>query len=178
MSAANESFTPANPAWKWSSDQVSFVSKSQIGLNMVEYEYVGGCERPDEFSFAQNQAVDLQPPVQQGAMIQSQLDFGQRKRRAVRGCSMAEADVFGDESAHETQTQPGEFQFDTVGAHLFHQRPFKEVRQADAVEPDEGANQRKHRQQCGDAKPAESDAAFPPEAGIETHYGTLAGMVR
>ena len=137
-----------------------------------------GVKRPDEFSLAQNQAVNLQPPVQQRAMIQSQLDFGQRKRRAVGRCGVAEADIFGDESAHETQPQPGEFQFDAAGAQLFHERPFQEIRQADAVEPDEGANQREHRQQRGDAKPAETDAAFPPEAGMETHYGTFAGMVR
>ena len=58
--------------------------KSQIGLYVVERERVGGCERPDECSITQNQAVNLQPPVQQRAMIQPQLDFGQRQRRAVR----------------------------------------------------------------------------------------------
>src|SRR5208282_469159 len=88
--------------------------KSQIGLNVVERERIGGGERPDEFSLAQNQTVNLQLPVQQGAMIQSQLDFGQRKRRAVRRRGVAEADAFGDESAYKTQPQPGEFQFDAA----------------------------------------------------------------
>ena len=102
-------------------------------------------------------------------MVQPQLNFAQGNGRAVGRGGVAEADIFGDETAPEAQSQPGKFQINAARAQLFHQRPFQKIRQADAVEPDAGADQREHRQPRGDPKPAEADAAFPPETGPGGH---------
>ncbi len=57
--------------------------KPQIGLDVVEGQGVGRRQRPDEFTLAQNQSLDLQLAVQQGRIIQPQLNLPERERRAV-----------------------------------------------------------------------------------------------
>src|SRR5208282_5836866 len=47
-----------------------------------------------------------------------------------------------------------------AGAKVFHQPPLQKIRHADAVEPDEHANQRNHRDHRGATTPAEAHAAF------------------
>jgi hypothetical protein len=74
-------------------------------------------------------------------------------------------DVFGNESIYEVEAQPGKFQFDSVRAQVFNQPCFQKIWQANAVEPDEGAQHRQHQQKHADATPAETYAAFAPETG-------------
>ena len=142
-------------------------SETEVGLDVVERERVRRRERQDKPALVQRQAVELQPPVQRRRIVQFQPDFLRRNRRGVgfRPGRLAHADVFREQSVNDAESQPGKFQFDSLGAQRFHQPPLQEIRHADAVEPDERANQRDHGQHHRAAEPAEARAAFAPEAG-------------
>ena len=111
--------------------------------------------------------------MQQRAVVQPQLRFRKRDHRTARSHGLADADIFGDESVDEVQPQACEFQFDPARVKFFDERPFQKIRQADAVEPEQRAKDGQQHEPRADAAPAEADAAFSPEAGLQTHIAKL-----
>src|ERR1019366_9039134 len=115
----------------------------------------------DEFAPAQNKSVNLQLSAQQRAEIKPQLNFCQRERR-LAGALAADADIFRDQSA-QMQTQPRKFQFDSARMQRGDKTRLQKIRQADAVEPDERAQQNEQQQPHDDVAPAETNPAFAPK---------------
>jgi hypothetical protein len=76
------------------------------------------------------------------------------------------ADIFSDQSMEKAEAQPGKFQFNTAIMKGLDQPPLQKIRHADAVEPDERANQRDRRDHRRAAGPADEQATFAPETGL------------
>ena len=114
-------------------------AEAQIHLQIGggEREFRG--EGPGENTVADDEAIHLDFAVEQGGEIHAHLDFAGGQAGAVRDAGLADADIFGDDAADQAQTQPGIFEVHALIPQRGHEPGFEEVRQADPVEPEEGA---------------------------------------
>src|SRR5260221_5029951 len=72
--------------------------EAHVGLDVVQRQPVGLRNLQVQFAVSHGDAVNLQPSVQRGGIVQSQLDLLRQKNRAAGLSKLAEKDIVRDDS--------------------------------------------------------------------------------
>ena len=106
-----------------------------MALNIGKNQQIRRRQRPFHFSVVQDEFIDLQPAMEQGMMVESDLDFANGEGGADFRLNPAQADVFRNDTPHDPPADPGEFQLDAMRADRLQDPGLDEIWQANLVHP-------------------------------------------